>query len=177
MPSVVKQLMLEEVEKQFDKNPYVVFSSFEKITVADITDFRRALEKVSKRSVLLKHAMAKKIFEKKQWASADAFLKGSVIASFAETEPQDLSRAIAEFSKDHKEIEPVGMIFENKTYDAAFVKTLAKLPSKKDLLTQVVVRIKSPISGLVLTLGQMTRGLVVALNEIKKQKEAQGASA
>lgn len=177
MPSVFKQLMLNEIEKEFDANPYVVFSSFEKITVADVSEYRRALEKVSKRSLLLKHAMAKKIFEKKNLSGAAKFLKGSVLASFADAEPQDLSRVVDAFAKAHKEITPVGIIFENKTFDETFIKRLAKLPSRKELLTQVVVRIKSPISGLVITLGQLTRGLVVALNEIKKQKEAAGASA
>jgi len=45
------------------------------------------------------------------------------------------------------------------------------------LLTQAVIRIKSPISGFVMTLGQVVRGLVQVLSEVKKKREAASSAA
>ena len=108
----------------------------------------------------------------RQLADASKFLNNSVVLTFAADEPQVVSKKLMKIAKGNKNIVPAGVIFENKVYDQNFIKDLAKLPSREELLTQVVVRVKSPITGLVLGLGQIVRGLVQALNEIKKKREA-----
>ena len=177
MPSLAKELMMRELEKEFKNNSCAFFSSFQKLSVADISEFRRTVEKVSKRSMVVKHAMAKKIFSTSNISEAEIFLKGQILVTFASGEPQLVSKTIVDFSKKNDKLAPAGVIFENKVYDAEFVRRLAKLPSRHELLTQIVVRVKSPISGFVMTLNQVLRGFVVALNEIKKQKEAQPQAA
>ena len=177
MPSIAKELMMQEVVKEFEKNSCAFISNFDGLSVADISDFRRSLEKVSARSLVVKHAVAKKIFAGKNVSEAEKFLKGQILVTFGVGEPQMISKAIVDFSKGNQKLVPAGVIFENKVYDQEFVKQLAKLPSRHELLTQVVVRVKSPIAGFVSTLSQLTRGIVVALNEIKKQKEGATAPA
>ena len=171
MPSFVKEAMLKEIKAQFEGNSYAFFSSFDSIAVADLSEFRRALEKLSKRSVLVKHSLAKKALEGRELAGIENLLKGSVVVTFSDKDPQPISKAIVEYAKTHEKWVPQGVIFEGKVYDQEFVKALAKLPSRKELLTQVVVRAKSPITGFVMTLGQIMRGFAIAINEIKKQKE------
>lgn len=171
MPSFVKEAMLKEIKEQFEGNPYAFFSSYEGIAVADISEFRRNIEKISKRSVMVKHTLAKKALEGRALNGVEKILKGSVVVTFTDKDPQLVSKVIMEYAKTHEKWIPQGVIFEGKVYDKEFVKALARLPSRKELLTQVVVRAKSPISGFVMTLGQIMRGFAAALNEIKKQKE------
>lgn len=172
MPSLVKELMIKEIQGEFESNPYAFISSFEGLSVADFSDFRRTLEKVAKRSLVIKHSLAKKVFEERQLQGADKLLKGSVCVTFGAKEPQVISKAIIDFAKTHEKLVPSGVIFENQVFGQEYVKSLAKLPSRRELLTQVAVRMKSPISGFVMTLNQLIRGVVVALNEVKKQREA-----
>lgn len=175
MASSTKELMMKEVMNEFDSSSCAFFSTFQTLSVADISDFRRKAEKFSKRSLLLKHSLAKKIFEAKKFNEAEKFLQGQVLVTFGSKEPQVISKAIVEFSKANNKLTPVGMIMDNKVYGGEFVKQLAKLPSRHELLTQLAVRIKSPMSGFVLTLSQIMKGFVVALNEVKKKKEIQTA--
>ena len=79
--------------------------------------------------------------------------------------------------QEQKKFTPTGVIFENKVCSQEFIKQLSLLPSRQELLTQVVVRVKSPISGFVMTLGQVVRGLVQVLSEVKKKREAQPSTA
>ena len=177
MPSLVKEMMMKELEQEFKANTCAFFSSFDALSVADISDYRRALGKVSKRSMEVKHAMAKKTFSASKTLEAGKFLKGQILVTFGSKEPQVISKTLMDFAKTHEKLVPAGVIMDSKVYDAEFVKQLAKLPSRQELLTQVVVRVKSPISGFVMTLGQIMRGFVVALNEIQKQKGAQPQAA
>ncbi len=164
---------MREISREFENNPYAFILNFEGLSVADISDFRRTVGKVASRSLVVKHSLAKKVFAHQNCSTAEQFLKGQILVTFGKKEPQAISKTIVEFSKTHEKLVPAGVIFEDQVYGQEFVKRLARLPSRQELLTQVAVRIKSPISGFVLTLGQMMRGLVCALHEVKKKKESQ----
>lgn len=177
MPSIEKELMLQEIIKEFEKSPYAFFSSFQGLSVSDLSAARRNLEKVARRSLVIKHAMARKIFEKFNLAAAEKFLSGSVVVTFGEKDPQDISKKIVDFAKaNEKKWTVTGVIFEGQVHGEDFVKQLAKLPSRKELLTQVVIRVRSPLAGLVNVMSGLTRNLVNAISEIKKKKEAAGAA-
>lgn len=175
MASIIKQSMLEEITKEFEKNPYAFISSFDALPVADLFELRRSLEKVSKRSMVIKHTIAKRAFETLQLQGAEKFFRGQILVTVGDKDPQAISKTLVDFAKTNNKFSPQGVVFERKLYDQGFVKSLAQLPSRQELLTQVVVRVKSPISGFVSVLGQLVRGFVVALNEVKKKKEAASA--
>ncbi|MSR77047.1 MAG: 50S ribosomal protein L10 [Candidatus Omnitrophica bacterium] len=177
MPSVVNKVMMREIENQFEENAFAFFSSFDKLSVAAISELRNKLSKTGTRSMVIKHALAKKVLKARKADAADKFFKGFVFVTFGSNDPQIVSKALLEFSKTNNRFISSGVYFERKIHDQDFVKQLASLPSRKELLTQVVLRIKSPITGIVLTLHQVLRGFVVALNEVKKLKEAQGQTA
>lgn len=177
MPSYAKELMMQEIEKCFEANPYIFISGLDSMSVADLSEFRKNIQSVSNRSILVKHTFAKKVFAKHNAAQADKLLKGAVVLTFGDKEPQNISKKIVEFTKTNQKLVPAGVIFEKNVYDKEFVKQLANLPSRQELLTQALIRMKSPITGFVLTLNQVLRGVVVALNEIKKLKETQGQTA
>ncbi len=171
MPSLVQDKMMKEVKKEFEANPYAFISSFQGIAVADLSDLRRNLEKVAKRSVVVKHSIVRRVFSDLQLEGADKFLKNNVLVTLGDKEPQIISKALVDFAKKNEKFLPEGVVLDRKVYGKEYVKVLAQLPSRHELLTQVVVRVKSPISGFVLTLSQLLRGFVVALNEVKRKKE------
>lgn len=172
MPSYTKEIMMGEVVKQFEENPYAFISNFDKLTVADISDYRRTLEKVARRSFVIKHSLVKKVFTSRKLAISEKMLNGQLLVTFGTKEPQAISKAIVDFAKSHQSLVPAGVVMDSQVFDQEYVKQLAKLPSRQELLTQALIRMKSPITGFVMTLGAITRGLVVALNEVKKKKEA-----
>ncbi len=175
MPTPTKELIIKEIEREFEQHPYAFLSSFEGLKVSDISEFRRSLEKVAGRSLTVKHSFVKKVFANRSLSDAEKFLKGQILVTFAKKDPQMASKALMDFAKANNKLVPAGLIFEGKVYGSEFIKQLSTLPSRQELLTQMVVRMKSPISGFVMTLNAVLRGVVIALNEIKKQKETKSA--
>ena len=96
--------------------------------------------------------------------------------TFGDKDPQDISKKLVDFAKTNDKWKPAGVIFEGQIYGEEFVKQLAKLPSRKELLTQLVLRLNSPIQGFANVLGALTRNLVVVLEEVRKKKAAAGAA-
>ena len=64
----------------------------------------------------------------------------------------------------------LGGVLGQQVMNAAEVKALAKIPSKEQLLGQLVGTLNAPISGFVNVLAGNLRGLVNVLNAVKEQK-------
>ncbi len=165
-----KRLIFEELEREFKAHENAFFSQFDKLSVQNMNDLRRSLEKVSKRTVVVKHTLAKKILERLNLSEAISFLRGSILVTFGAKEPQVASKALVDFVKTHESVQLKGMILEGRVYEAAFVKELARLPSRKELLTRVAVGLNSPIARFALTLNSIIQSFVIALSEIGKKK-------
>ncbi len=165
-----KQLMRAEIEKEFQANPHVFFSRFERLNVQEMSELRRSLEKVSRRTLVVKHSLAKKILEKMELSEASKLLEGSILVTLGGGEPQTISKTLADFVKTHEGLQLKGMIFERKVYGDDFVKELAKLPSRHELLALVATTLKSPIARLALGLRGILQSFVIALSEVQKKK-------
>ncbi len=168
--SLGKKLIFQEIEKEFAASSTTFFSRFDRMSVADMSELRRSLEKVSRRTLLVKHSMAKKILEKAKTSDAIRFLEGSILVTLGAKEPQVVSKALVDFAKGRESLELKGLILDGKVYEGNFVKELAKLPSRKELLTMTVVRMKSPITGFVLTLNGLIASFARVLNEVHKKR-------
>ena len=168
--SLGKKLIFEELEKEFSSSNNSFFSRFDRLNVQDMNELRRNLEKVSKRTFLVKHTLAKKILEKANLKEAIPFLDGSVLVTLGVQEPQMASKTLVDFIKGRENMEVKGMILDGKVYEASFVKELAKLPSRKDLLGMLAIRMKSPITAVVMTLHSLMQSLVRVLNEVQRKR-------
>lgn len=165
-----KQLMQAEIEKEFQGNSHVFFSRFERLTVQEMSELRRSLEKVSRRTLVVKHTLTKKILEKMELSEASKFLEGSVLVTLGDGEPQTISKALADFAKAHEGLRLKGMIFEGKVYGDDRVKELAQLPSRHELLALVATGLKSPLARLAGGLRGVLQSLVIVLSEVQKKK-------
>ncbi len=66
----------------------------------------------------------------------------------------------------------LGGVLEGKLIDAQGVNRLAALPSKQQLLGQLVGTLNAPVSGFVNVLAGNIRGLVTVMSAIKDKKNA-----
>ncbi len=176
MPAIEKEMMFQEIEREFSASNYVFFSNFESLSVSDLSKARSKMNQSAKRSLLVKHAMARKILKSRGIDNVDSLLKGSVILTFGDKEPQDISKGVVEGAKVSEKIKCVGVLFEGRLESAEFVQQLSKLPSRNELLTQLVVRLNSPIAGFASVLSNTIRGLAISLDQVGKQKGAASAS-
>jgi large subunit ribosomal protein L10 len=97
---------------------------------------------------------------------------GGVSALFGKEDEVAPAQLIAQFAKTHEVVTLFGGILEGKFIDAAKVKELSALPSKQQLLGQLVGTLNAPISGFVNVLAGNLRNLVGVLNNIKQSKAA-----
>lgn len=137
----------------------VVFVKFDKLTVKDAQALRRSLRaegvgyKVGKKS-LLKRALVSHGYKGEL-----PDLPGEIAVAYG-TDPIASAREVYNFQKMNKEfVSIVGGIFEGQYKNQADMLSLATIPSRDVLLSQIAWLLKSPMQR-----------LAIAVNEVAKTK-------
>src|SRR5699024_4383080 len=99
-------------------------------------------------------------------------LVGPSAIAFSYDDPVNAAKVISEFAKEHQNMEVKAGFVDGQVLSAAGVKELAELPSREVLVAKALSGLNAPISGFVNVLNGNLRGLAIALNQIKEQKEA-----
>ncbi len=147
-----------------------VFANFQGLTVAEADELRNSCRKEGIKVIVAKKTLLKKTFEELGIEADPKVFEGGVATFFGEADEVAPARIVNDFAKKHEVVAIFGGTLEGKYIDAVFVKNLASLPSKQQLLGQLVGTINAPVSGFVNALAGNLRGLVSVLNNIKEAK-------
>lgn len=148
-----------------------IFVDFKGLKVKDSTELKKSLraagvEFVVVRKTLLDIAIKNAGIE----GVSIKGMEGQVAISISNLDEVAAAKIIDTFAKTNENIKMLGGVLGNQILSAAEVKALAKIPSKEQLLGQLVGTLNAPISGFVNVLAGNLRGLVQVLNAVKEQK-------
>ncbi len=148
----------------------VVFANFQGLKVSESEELRGLCREqnigfIASKKTLLNKALKDAGFD----VDAKAFTGGVAVVLGNEDEVAP-AQTIAKFAKAHEVVSIFGGLLEGQFIDAGKVKELSTLPSKQQLLGQLVGTLNAPISGFVNVLAGNMRGLVNVLNGIKESK-------
>jgi large subunit ribosomal protein L10 len=140
------------------------------LKVKDINDLRKKCRETEVDYLVVKKTLLKKTLSASglDGQLVDNF-QGGIAAAFG-TDEVTPAKTLNDFSKDHPALVCLGGFLEKKYFNQEQVLALAKLPSKQELLAQMVGSIKAPIAGFVNVLSGNLRGLVRVLEAIRGSK-------
>ena len=170
MPSLAKELMLQELVKALESKNYIFFARHQGLSATDFVELRRKLEKAADRTLVVKNSITRLAFKQMGIKDANGLIKGSLFLTVAEKDPQIVSKILVEFSKGRESFQLHGAYLEGSLFPAQYLKSLAELPSREVLIASVLGGLNAPIGGFVNVLGQLIRSLAIALDQIQKQK-------
>ena len=147
-----------------------VFTNFQGLKVSESEELRDICRKQNITYVASKKTLLKKALEKAGYEIDAGSFQGGVATVFGMEDEVAPAQIIAAFAKKHNVVRIFGGILEGKFIEASKVEMLSRLPSKQQLLGQLVGTLNAPISGLVNVLAGNLRGLVNVLNGIKDKK-------
>lgn len=170
MPTLAKELILDELIQVLQSKNYIFFTKHQGLSAPDFVELRRKLEKVSDRTIVTKNTITRLAFKKMGVNDIKDLIKGSILLTIAEKDPQLVSKVLVEFAKGRENFSLDGAYLEGKVFPGQYLKSLADLPSREVLIASVLGRLNAPISGFVSVLGQMIRSLAIVLDQIQKTK-------
>ena len=155
-----KQAQVDELAKVLKDAKVVLLTDYRGITVEDVTKLRKEVRETNAEYKVIKNNIVKRALDANGESGLDDLLEGPTAIITSKEDYLAPAKAIYNFTKDHDFYKIKGGIIEGKVMTAEEIITLAKLPSRQELLAKLAGSL----------LGNITK-LAVALDAVKAQKE------
>ena len=153
----------EEVTKlanQMKEAKLILLTDYRGINVLDVTNLRTSLRNIHAEYTVIKNNITKRALAECGLEGLDEVLEGPTAVIMTNEDYLEPLKVIYEFSKKNDYYKIKGGIIEGKVMTAEEIITLAKLPSREQLLSMLAGALLGNISK-----------LAVALDQVRIQKE------
>ena len=154
-----KQEAVNSLAQEIKEAKVVLLTDYRGITVTDVTKLRADLRNVNAEYRVIKNNIIKRALDANGESELGEALEGPVAIVIGKEDYLEPSKVIYNFTKTHDFYKIKGGIIEGKVMTAEEIITLAKLPSRQELLAKLAGAL----------LGNITK-LAVALDQVKDQK-------
>ncbi|MBX4187060.1 MAG: 50S ribosomal protein L10 [Candidatus Doudnabacteria bacterium] len=165
-----KEATLASLMDVLKKARGVVFTEYRGMTVKQLDNVRKNLRKENVKYQVVKVTLLKKAMEALGISTEGFKYNGPLALAVSMEEETAPARILKGMTKENPQLILDGGIFNQALVDASVVSRLASLPTKQQLLGQLVSVIAGPARGLVTVLSGNTRNLLNVLNAIKDKK-------
>ena len=167
---------VQKLKERLDEAKAIVLVDYKGISVQEDTDLRNKFRDNKVDYFVAKNTLLKLAVKDLSIEGLDEYLVGPTAIAVSKEDEVTPPKLISDFMKslpDEKDFFKfkVGII-DNQLMDVRELERVVNLPSKQELLAQVVRSFNSPISGLVYTLNSILQKLVLVLNEIKNKQQS-----
>lgn len=143
---------------------------YQGINVAQSTELRRQSREAGVEFVVAKNTLTRRAADAAGVDGLTEYLVGPTALAFSE-DPVASAKLMAKFADEVESfVLKGGLLDGGRVLGESEVVALSKLPSREQLVAQVVGGISSPLSGLVTVLNGTIRNLVVTLGQMAEQK-------
>jgi Ribosomal protein L10 len=168
-----KQAVVAQLNEKLNAAVAGVLVDYKGISVENDTKLRRELRAAGVDYSVVKNSLLRRACESTAYAGLDSVLSGTTALALSNDDAVAAAKVLAKYAAGSKGAFKIKAGFvEGKVLDAAEVDTLAKLPSREELIAKTLGGLNAPITGFVNVLNGNIRGLVIALNQIAEQKTA-----
>ena len=140
----------------------ILLTDYRGINVTDVTNLRTDLRKVNAEYRVIKNNITKRALAECKIEGLDDKLEGPTAVIMTNEDYLDATKIIYKFSKDNDYYKIKGGVVDGKVMTTEEIITLAKLPSRQDLLSMLAGGLLANISK-----------LAVALEQVRLKKEAE----
>lgn len=162
MPNIVNQMVVRELEEEFQDAEGMVLVSYAGLTVEENEDIRGKLAEKNVRFRMVRNTLAKRVLAERDLDfPEDNALEGNTGIAYGDAEAA-IDAAKVFNAKEVKKAGKVafkGAVLEGRTLDSSGAKALADLPDRDTLYAQMLGVISGPARGLATVLNGVPSGL------------------
>ena len=147
-----KTTLVADLTELLNNSKMVVYAKYEGLTVAELQELRKLARESNVKIKVVKNRLVKVAMKEiAAYKDTDTTgLVGQILYAMGTDEDFDAAKVLAKFAKTHNKMELVGGFNnEGATLSKEEVTTLGNLPTKNELIAQVVDTLLSGINGIV----------------------------
>jgi large subunit ribosomal protein L10 len=170
-----KEIVVGEVSQRFANATAAYFVNFEGCTCQSLTKLRQDLRPSGASFAIVKNTLIRLAIAGTDAQPLGENLVGPTAVVWTGTDPVAPAKVIAKFAKDQKKFEIKSGIVEGKVVDAVAVTQLAELPSREELLSNLLALINAPAVQLLRTINAPAAQVVRLLGAWQRELEKKGS--
>jgi large subunit ribosomal protein L10 len=163
-----KEKVVEELGQIFESSGVVVVAHYEGLTVAEMQDLRGRMRVAGGSVRVAKNKLAKIALDGKPAASIADYLTGMTVLAYSE-DPVAAAKVMDGYAKDNDKLVILGGAMGETALDLAGVKAVAALPSREELIAQIVSQIGAPASNIAGAIGAPASNIASILSTIEEK--------
>ncbi|MFH1277057.1 MAG: 50S ribosomal protein L10 [Candidatus Eisenbacteria bacterium] len=173
MPTPKKEAAVATLKKKLEGAQAVVLADFTGLTVERINELRRQFYKNDAEFYVIKNTLGRIAVRETDMEGLTKYFEGGPTGwAVTSSDPTIPAKVLTEFAKIHKLPALKGGYIDGAVLNAEQIQRVAELPAKPVLVAQVLGLLNAPITGVAGAVNAVMTYLAVAVDEIRKQKEA-----
>ncbi len=161
-----KDTLVADLTALLNDAKLTAYARYQGLTVAELQELRKAAREAGVKIKVVKNRLVRVAMQEIAiYKDTDTTgLTGQLVYAISDNDEVAPAKVLAEFAKTHPALELVGGFSnEGKSMDQAEIATLAKMPSKNELIAQVVAQLLSPATDTISALAGGLSGIVSGL--------------
>lgn len=164
-----KKAMVAELGAQLVQAQAVVVAQYSGLAVGDMTALRSNARKAGVYLRVLKNTLARRAVADTPFAGLSPHLSGPLAYGIS-ADPVAVAKVLHEFAKSNERFVLKAGAMPNLVMSAKDVASLAQLPSREQLLAQLMATMQAPVAKFVRTLNEVPGKFVRTLAAVRDQK-------
>ena len=166
-----KEQLVDELGQIFASSGVVVVAHYTGMTVAQMQDLRAKMREVGGSVRVAKNKLAKIALDGKPGNKMGNLLTGMTVLAYSE-DPVAAAKVAEAYAKGNDKFVILGGAMGDAVLDQAGVKAVASMPSREELIAQIVGMIGSPASSLAGAIGAPAANIASILSTIEEKAAA-----
>ena len=169
-----KKAVVAEVSVEIAKAQGMVVAEYRGLEVGSMTDLRAKARKQGVYLRVLKNTLARRAVAGTPFEKLADQMVGPLVYGIS-PDPVATAKVLNEFAKTNDKLVIKAGAMPNALIDAKEVKALASMPSREQLVAQLLGTMQAPIAQFARTLNEVPARFVRTLAAVRDQKEKAGA--
>lgn len=171
MPTTEKTAVIEELRQTFDGAAAIFLADFTGLDVESLTKLRRKCRENGVKIEVVKNTLAIKAAKALQMDTLAPHFKGPTAVAVHDQDPTSPARVLTDFRKDNEKLQVKLGFVEGRVLNPQEVKALATLPTRDQLISQVMQLSMAPTQNLLWAIQDAVGRLVRTVDAVRDGME------
>lgn len=167
-----KDNKIESIKEKLSKAQVAIVTEYIGLSVEEITNLRRKLQKEDGDYTVTKNTLAKIAVKGTEYEVLTDSFKGPIALAFGFKDQVSPAKTLSNFIKEVKKGEIIAAALDGKLLSADEAKALANLPSREEIYAKMLGCVNSPASGIANSVNGVLTKLVRTLDAVKDKLPA-----
>jgi large subunit ribosomal protein L10 len=169
-----KAAVIDEVSAQVAQAQSIIVAEYRGLGVGSITALRKQARESGVYLRVLKNTLARRAVAGTPFEGLSDKLVGPLIYGISK-DPVSAAKVLADFAKTNDKLALKAGAMPNAVLDQNGVKALASMPSREELLAQLMGTMQAPVAKFVRTLNEVPGKFVRTVAALRDEREKAGA--